>query len=205
MGWDEKDGSSPRARGTQLLGLYRDIILRFIPASAGNTPFMRLLQWARPVHPRERGEHRILIVGSDAPPGSSPRARGTLAAGGLVERLQRFIPASAGNTATARFSAMRITVHPRERGEHLPRVRAATEADGSSPRARGTRLHPTGWRCRSRFIPASAGNTHGEKLDVHWYMVHPRERGEHRLTAAWASGSSGSSPRARGTHPWRRK
>ena len=90
---------------------------------------------------------------------------------------------------------------------------------GSSPRVRGT-----GWPCRGRpalrrFIPACAGNGLHRPLwrstsPVHPRVcgeravygvgrspttVHPRVCGERRATAMSSAGSSGSSPRVRGT------
>ena len=70
---------------------------------------------------------------------------------------------------------------------------------GSSPRMRGTRylLHID---CRDhRFIPAHAGNTLASTVTVWPFAVHPRACGEHSLCTVGACGSSGSSPRMRGT------
>ena len=90
-------------------------------------------------------------------------------------------------------------VHPRERGEHItaglprlpifgssPRARGTRPLDdfhsppfGSSPRARGTRDTVRERNHRTRFIPASAGNTIVTVLSKPSISVHPRERGEH--------------------------
>ena len=71
--------------------------------------------------------------------GSSPRVRGTRKDGKAAPRLHRFIPACAGNTASALVKPCSRTVHPRVCGEHLPRGR--------------------GGGAERRFIPACAGNT----------------------------------------------
>ena len=90
--------------------------------------------------------------------GSSPRARGTVAPMTPARLLARFIPACAGNGASSRSSRVRVTVHPRVRGER-PYLPSSPEGKaGSSPRARGTanfRLHHGH---SARFIPACAGN-----------------------------------------------
>ena len=91
-------GSSPLARGTQSGKVLLDRDIRFIPARAGNTSFVRARDWCSPVHPRSRGEHRVEDATHASIPGSSPLARGTPE--GVDVRLQvgRFIPARAGNT-----------------------------------------------------------------------------------------------------------
>ncbi len=70
---------------------------------------------------------------------------------------------------------------------------------GSSPRARGTRHCLDAMIDRERFIPAGAGNTTSRWRPRAWRSVHPRGRGEHRMTRVEYSQSIGSSPRARGT------
>ena len=97
-GGGQRLGSSPRARGT--LGHERAVAprSRFIPASAGNTVREPPGAAARPVHPRERGEHVVTQFSPSTLYGSSPRARGTPVVNEVGVRNSRFIPASAGNT-----------------------------------------------------------------------------------------------------------
>ena len=73
-------------------------LIRFIPASAGNTSRDGTPSGTLAVHPRERGEHGVGSVAFFPPHGSSPRARGTLNIVGRQNPKLRFIPASAGNT-----------------------------------------------------------------------------------------------------------
>ena len=192
-------GSSPRARGTlrhRDFGLGR---LRFIPASAGNTPASPAHEPARSVHPRERGEHISILSMRSLLDGSSPRARGTRRSMGSPHSSGRFIPASAGNTMTTSQWLHPSTVHPRERGEHGPRSMPSCSASGSSPRARGTPAKARIRRGYRRFIPASAGNTSRRRPCPGARAVHPRERGEHDAFVTVAIFHLGSSPRARGT------
>ena len=194
-------GSSPRARGTPGLSQCHISLLRFIPASAGNTPRSGRHGRPTPVHPRERGEHEPGPRGGWADRGSSPRARGTHAITLLHGCRCRFIPASAGNTRSASWFGWQAPVHPRERGEHLGIAYRLKEDFGSSPRARGTHGHagvPVG--C-PRFIPASAGNTTDTPTIIRPQPVHPRERGEHDYREDADNSVGGSSPRARGTRP----
>ena len=73
-------GSSPRARGTQADRTSTQELRRFIPAGAGNTFPPALSASREAVHPRGRGEHCWAAAVRSGICGSSPRARGTLAA-----------------------------------------------------------------------------------------------------------------------------
>ena len=134
-------GSSPRARGTRPHLRYQVNKRRFIPAGAGNTERRPRAHHHRPVHPRGRGEHVAAVAPGACNNGSSPRARGTRFHIRRAGRRPRFIPAGAGNTVCAFSRSKRTTVHPRGRGEHPLRQYKPLRCRGSSPRARGTRLH----------------------------------------------------------------
>ena len=132
-------GSSPRARGTRISAEQIRVTSRFIPAGAGNTLLQGLVVGAHAVHPRGRGEHMASSSKSCTSRGSSPRARGTRRKRARHILHQRFIPAGAGNTRTARAESGCVPVHPRGRGEHAIRRIGNHRVD--------------------RFIPAGAGNT----------------------------------------------
>ncbi len=193
-------GSSPRARGTLAERARLHLVQRFIPASAGNTQALAGPAAPGAVHPRERGEHSSSRTTSKNITGSSPRARGTRQRRRWHRVHVRFIPASAGNTRPRRQSRRDSTVHPRERGEHRRRITAGARGCGSSPRARGTLHRCAAISARSRFIPASAGNTSSPGVTPSECAVHPRERGEHVRLVILGYWEPGSSPRARGTH-----
>ncbi len=192
-------GSSPRARGTPVAYLWSKRSRRFIPACAGNTSSIRA-EWAlSSVHPRVRGEHGDVPLAHRAGHGSSPRARGTLERNCWMFSSEWFIPACAGNTASARSTSMGFSVHPRVRGEHEATGEGGAAAFGSSPRARGTRGPPRSRIRNRRFIPACAGNTVGRSCTMPLESVHPRVRGEHIYAYGHFATALGSSPRARGT------
>ena len=105
-----------------------------------------------------------------------------------------------------------ITVHPRDRGEHIdretdfvttpgssPRIPVAGPPTGSSPRSRGTRYETLAPWAPDRFIPAIAGNTDVHGPSSMFTPVHPRDRGEHSSDRNRACPDAGSSPRSRGT------
>ena len=136
---NRKTGSSPRARGTPWRPASASYAIRFIPAGAGNTRAVGGCGCGPTVHPRGRGEHTGASITGAVRAGSSPRARGTPHTGRRNLNLLRFIPAGAGNTEVRQALAVLRAVHPRGRGEHVLRAAGLGDADGSSPRARGTR------------------------------------------------------------------
>ena len=91
-------GSSPRMRGTLGLRSKTLILMRIIPADAGNTSsriVARIRLWD---HPRGCGEHMRFPAFPSFPAGSSPRMRGTLSRETRRKICRRIIPADAGNT-----------------------------------------------------------------------------------------------------------
>ena len=111
-------GSSPRLRGTPAHADLNVPVTRFIPAPAGNTRRGRVARVRPPVHPRACGEHSTTINGLPLASGSSPRLRGTRLRQQVDNRLNRFIPAPAGNTCIASAYQPGCPVHPRACGEH---------------------------------------------------------------------------------------
>ena len=78
--------------------------MRFIPASAGNTPDCAAGDRPYPVHPRVCGEHGLSMTPKIHQPGSSPRLRGTHGIDVGGRHGDRFIPASTGNTLSEFFA-----------------------------------------------------------------------------------------------------
>ena len=70
-------GSSPRVRGTRIVGSLRARRRRFIPACAGNATAGWAAFLRNAVHPRVCGERYFGAHYGDASDGSSPRVRGT--------------------------------------------------------------------------------------------------------------------------------
>ncbi len=212
-------GSSPRTRGTPEATGHVAVLVRFIPAYAGNASRAGARAGRGAIHPRVRGERALpaSVVGSSD--GSSPRTRGTRRRPGARAAPRRFSPAYAGNAAPSRAGTPRAPVHPRVRGERAvvgherygrdgssPRTRGTRRRDaarprpaGSSPRTRGTRrVHPA-QPAERRFIPAYAGNAAACHPGRQPAAVHPRVRGERPAQASGTEPVDGSSPRTRGT------
>ena len=156
-------GSSPHARGTLAVVPLDPVVVRFIPACAGNAD--RKTRWmsASPVHPRIRGERRAERGRTGSLGGSSPHARGTRHEDDYVQRTLRFIPACAGNAARSRARSAASPVHPRMRGERARATPKERSDHGSSPHARGTLSEQTAYGLNPRFIPACAGNAWGSR------------------------------------------
>ena len=214
-------GSSPLARGTPRSLFLLLVVIRLIPARAGNTPDAFLTVTRCAAHPRSRGEHTCVGCGSRRGCGSSPLARGTLLYDPVQERERRLIPARAGNTTrpvtitsvTSAHPRSRgehglgvfggahyfISAHPRSRGEHVKAPKAFVKITGSSPLARGTLLCGVRRHASARLIPARAGNTLRQPCTTCAYPAHPRSRGEHTNLFLPLSFLLGSSPLARGT------
>ena len=163
------------------------------------------------------------VIVTPAPPGPSPRARGSQVLNEALESWTGSIPASAGKPAGGARPGWPPWVHPRERGEAGAEGVAEARTAGPSPRARGS---PRWTRAAGRgvgsipasagkpqlveavshvcgSIPASAGKPDGYLGAVYSDEVHPRERGEARDIVLSLVTFLGPSPRARGSpgHP----
>ena len=192
-------GSSPRLRGTAAPSAPIEGPARFIPAPAGNGSDRNRFCNQVTVHPRACGERGAIVDQPDNLFGSSPRLRGTAPRMTDTLTIERFIPAPAGNGTMVSMWCIGRTVHPRACGERPGRSAIGHAGDGSSPRLRGTAaVHQPGQHER-RFIPAPAGNGARMVSFIGSAPVHPRACGERDDARTATAGSSGSSPRLRGT------
>ena len=110
-------GSSPRMRGTVVRRRNWHEYRRFIPADAGNRPGPEGFVVLKTVHPRGCGEQCPNAFPNLAMTGSSPRMRGTEKLEIDSKKLDRFIPADAGNRSYCSGVRRRQSVHPRGCGE----------------------------------------------------------------------------------------
>ena len=109
--------------------------------------------------------------------GSSPLARGLLAAVAARDLDARIIPARAGFTRVRAARQARGRDHPRSRGVYVSGTLLRMGAIGSSPLARGLPQMETDLTNDYRIIPARAGFTEIESGGQDSGRDHPRSRG----------------------------
>ena len=193
-----KPGSSPRGRGKLSPHRRWRACRGLIPAWAGKTDSLGLIDRADPAHPRVGGENRSgsgwLIIG----PGSSPRGRGKQSCRCVPWVLSRLIPAWAGKTASLPVSESNRAAHPRVGGENADQGLTSTLKNGSSPRGRGKPVSPTRNRVNRGLIPAWAGKTCAFSHSTPSMRAHPRVGGENPESPSNSLLDPGSSPRGRG-------
>ncbi len=126
--------------------------------------------------------------------------RGTRSSGWRSRFRWRIIPAYAGNTIANTVASPNPRDHPRVCGEHARRIYRRANPAGSSPRMRGTRIVFDWTVYDPGIIPAYAGNTRSQRVELAWRRDHPRVCGEHRPYEHTRQSTAGSSPRMRGTH-----
>ena len=159
-------GSSPLARGLRNDGVLPLICCRIIPARAGFTEYHPLCIQPYLDHPRSRGVYAASVVMADARAGSSPLARGLLHGGGVYDVNSRIIPARAGFTVAVLSDFGGEWDHPRSRGVYVVGRIFCVERVGSSPLARGLRRPREAGGYGTRIIPARAGFTRRERIEI---------------------------------------
>ena len=132
------------------------------------------------------------------PAGSSPLARGLRGQDRLRRASGGIIPARAGFTLRGVTTNPRLGDHPRSRGVYKPATVKRDGAVGSSPLARGLRLHPRKGCISFRIIPARAGFTAASGRGPSSWPDHPRSRGVYASSLRNPGLRTGSSPLARG-------
>ena len=194
----ENVGSSPRMRGA-LCWLARERgSPGIIPAYAGSTRFPAESRSRSTDHPRVCGEHLLGMPWRVAFAGSSPRKRGAHPICMEFVCQFRIIPAYAGSTGRVLVVESWPWDHPRVCGEHYGGQGFELLVQGSSPRMRGARREPGGWRACGWIIPAYAGSTMYVSSPAWSGRDHPRGCGEHHRRCPAGRPSCGSSPRMRG-------
>ena len=111
------------------------------------------------------------------------------------------IPACAGKTPIKPAIRSLPRAHPRVCGENLLFVALQGCENGSSPRVRGKHDLTRTALASVGLIPACAGKTERQWLDLRRSGAHPRVCGENRATRKSTRKAPGSSPRVRGKRP----
>ena len=194
-------GSSPLARGLPDRGGEERRLCRIIPARAGFTWSPIRVSFRMGDHPRSRGVYARRKKSAMASRGSSPLARGLLAAGSTSILAAGIIPARAGFTRVPRRARLNTTDHPRSRGVYATSRPTNRRRSGSSPLARGLLAWLASRGACAGIIPARAGFTHRRVPALHPPRDHPRSRGVYPEAGARMVPEIGSSPLARGLPP----
>ena len=132
-------GLSPRGRGKQISIAIDHLLMRSIPAWAGETALRDDASDTTKVYPRVGGGNGVFLRFYDKCEGLSPRGRGKRSAAGRPVGITRSIPAWAGETRTRSWAAALIEVYPRVGGGNQDWRRGAIFEAGLSPRGRGKR------------------------------------------------------------------
>ena len=152
-------GSSPRVRGKPRRLTGRAPHRGLIPACAGKTAQIYLLDYGARAHPRVCGENRVTVMSDGSNEGSSPRVRGKQAGEGFSVELRGLIPACAGKTFIAIQLLQGMSAHPRVCGENSGQREGVWGGGGSSPRVRGKHVRHLLTGVGPGLIPACAGKT----------------------------------------------
>ena len=152
-------GLSPRVRGKRVRLAVRGGAGRSIPACAGETRLLILMDGVDGVYPRVCGGNRAIRSLRTQRKGLSPRVRGKLCLFQRFSQIPRSIPACAGETRAASSAATLSAVYPRVCGGNGRPFFNVVDIAGLSPRVRGKpRQKPPATNSR-RSIPACAGET----------------------------------------------
>ena len=195
-------GSSPRVRGKREVDEPGRPGGGLIPARAGKTGQIEVLNGIAEAHPRACGENSLRAAPQGLAAGSSPRVRGKRWSAGDLESKSRLIPARAGKTSSTTSAAGASPAHPRACGENDTAGGAAGNGRGSSPRVRGKRYPAGSGGDQVGLIPARAGKTDTPSHPRCSSTAHPRACGENVAWTPLQMASQGSSPRVRGKPLW---
>ena len=132
-------GSSPRMRGKHRWRVRRSLVLRIIPAHAGQTCMASHLLLRAADHPRACGANPMTAGEKFEAGGSSPRMRGKHIRILLEFDGEWIIPAHAGQTSAVSRADQMNKDHPRACGANKFDDEVWEREVGSSPRMRGKR------------------------------------------------------------------
>ena len=152
-----KCGLSPRVRGNLERRLVFGVVLRSIPAGAGEPRQRSCGRLLTRVYPRGCGGTGSYLAYPRRQRGLSPRVRGNPPPPGPLSLRPRSIPAGAGEPMTPRSPGAVSAVYPRGCGGTHCSLWASRPAGGLSPRVRGNHVVSSFLPARAGSIPAGAG------------------------------------------------
>ena len=195
------EGLSPRVRGNRRTTNQAVARAGSIPACAGEPgagPGTR--PWPR-VYPRVCGGTRPARPGPEGQWGLSPRVRGNRPSLAGPPQSPRSIPACAGEPSAGTRPSRPGRVYPRVCGGTKLMEKDPELLDGLSPRVRGNRPCRPRRGCRTRSIPACAGEPSGLAQQQQTLGVYPRVCGGTSVSSSQCREGGGLSPRVRGNPP----
>ena len=194
----EHEGLSPRVRGNPPTIAIPKVIVRSIPACAGEPEDCLGISHRQRVYPRVCGGTPSVEVAALHTSGLSPRVRGNLPPIPLRSGLVGSIPACAGEPVTNEGWQTTVRVYPRVCGGTAPRHDLHGAGRGLSPRVRGNPFLYMKHLIDSGSIPACAGEPPFCGSGTICRKVYPRVCGGTVIERAHQDTMIGLSPRVRG-------
>ena len=129
-------GSSPHTRDKYIQATLQYCVLGIIPAYAGQISSLFFLKASQRDHPRIRGKNSKNGGQMKYPMGSSPHTRDKYREYFYISKIDRIIPAYAGQMLQIQISGFCLRDHPRIRGTNQFRKNSLFRLKGSSPHTR---------------------------------------------------------------------
>ena len=192
-------GPSPRVRGSRQGVRHGHLIVRTIPACAGEPSTSRSRSSARRDHPRVCGGAASVDISPPPKRGPSPRVRGSLRRARGVVQAPGTIPACAGEPGKGSFGTYLARDHPRVCGGARKAATVLGLVSGPSPRVRGSRGRDRRPDPRRGTIPACAGEPSAARRRRRTAKDHPRVCGGAARNDRTERVEAGPSPRVRGS------
>ena len=177
--------------------MYSFTALRIIPAYAGQINDSCSNGCSHKDHPRIRGTNRSFCFYVLHVVGSSPHTRDKSPHFLMSTSEDGIIPAYAGQMRPWPESLLFHRDHPRIRGTNQIVLTKSDVDAGSSPHTRDKFRPPPKCNCRSRIIPAYAGQIYKKLSLFQSCRDHPRIRGTNRNCLISSDSCLGSSPHTR--------
>ena len=193
-------GPSPRRRGNLDHALHGGPGVRTIPAQAGQPSWTRRTSSRSADHPRAGGATVAADMEKRLDGGPSPRRRGNQLDIRLQGRVERTIPAQAGQPDDAAQREPILRDHPRAGGATAYVDFKGRDAGGPSPRRRGNPKTRARAASSPRTIPAQAGQPSTAASVNSTARDHPRAGGATYGADYARLARDGPSPRRRGNH-----
>ena len=169
-----------------------------IPAHAGQTSRQHFQRFHFADHPRTCGANPLRPLAAPLASGSSPHMRGKRQCDIRHRRLDRIIPAHAGQTHVSTRHVTARPDHPRTCGANHGQGQVRDRDLGSSPHMRGKLSRVGAGDDHERIIPAHAGQTDDHLEEYAHGSDHPRTCGANVAQCAFDGLCRGSSPHMRG-------